>query len=118
QTGSQANGQVSASTPADPLTNSTELKPQDRVFGVLASGMMDISAGSMRETGRSLDVGLDGQGFLAVRTPRGEGYTRAGALTGDSQSRWLNLALRKKHSRVSSARTLGQSDDARAQEGG
>jgi len=84
QPGTQANGQVSAGTPADPLTNDAELKPQERVFGVLASGMMDFSPGSIHETGRSLDVALDGNGFLAVQTPRGERYTRTGSLTLDA----------------------------------
>lgn len=84
QPGNQANGQVSASTPADPLTNGAESNLPERVFGVLASGMMDFSPGSIRETGRSLDVALDGNGFLAVQTPRGERYTRAGSLTLDA----------------------------------
>lgn len=84
QTGSQANGQVSATTPTDPAANGAEVKPQDRVFGVLTSGIMDLSPGSVRDTGRSLDVALDGNGFLAVQTPRGERYTRAGSLTLDA----------------------------------
>jgi flagellar basal-body rod protein FlgG len=40
----------------------------------------DYSAGTIRTTGRELDVALDGPGFLAVQTARGERYTRAGAL--------------------------------------
>jgi flagellar basal body rod protein FlgG len=40
----------------------------------------DFSQGEVRPTGRPLDVALDGNGFLVVQTPRGERYTRAGAL--------------------------------------
>lgn len=40
----------------------------------------DYSQGEIRPTGRSLDVAIDGNGFLAVQTLQGERYTRAGAL--------------------------------------
>lgn len=56
----------------------------ERVFGVLSGGVTDYSGGSFRETGRPLDVALDGQGFFAVQTPRGERYTRAGVFTLDA----------------------------------
>lgn len=55
-----------------------------RVFGILSGGVTDFSPGVLRETGRPLDVALDGEGFLVVQTPRGERYTRAGALTVDA----------------------------------
>ena len=55
-----------------------------RVFGILSGGVTDFAPGVMRETGRPLDVALDGDGFLVVQTPRGERYTRAGALTVDA----------------------------------
>jgi flagellar basal-body rod protein FlgF len=41
---------------------------------------IDMSQGSIERTGNSLDVAIDGSGFLAVQTPRGERYTRNGAL--------------------------------------
>lgn len=41
---------------------------------------IDLSAGAMERTGNSLDVAIDGPGFLAVQTPRGERYTRNGAM--------------------------------------
>jgi flagellar basal-body rod protein FlgF len=41
---------------------------------------IDLSAGSMERTGNSLDVAIDGPGFLTVQTPRGERYTRNGAM--------------------------------------
>ena len=55
-----------------------------RVFGILSGGVTDFSPGVMRETGRPLDMALDGEGFLVVQTPRGERYTRAGALSVDA----------------------------------
>lgn len=38
----------------------------------------DFSQGQMNKTGNPLDVALQGEGFFAVDTPRGERYTRAG----------------------------------------
>ena len=40
----------------------------------------DLSQGAVQQTGNTLDVAIDGQGFLAVQTPRGERYTRNGAM--------------------------------------
>jgi flagellar basal-body rod protein FlgF len=41
---------------------------------------IDLSQGPLERTGNSLDVAINGRGFLAVQTPRGERYTRNGAL--------------------------------------
>ena len=41
----------------------------------------DFGQSSIRDTGRELDVAIDGPGFLVVQTPRGVRYTRSGALT-------------------------------------
>ena len=40
----------------------------------------DLSQGALRVTGRPLDVGLEGDGYLVVETPRGERFIRGGAL--------------------------------------
>jgi len=40
----------------------------------------DMSAGPVKPTGNPLDVAIGGNAFLAVQTPRGERYTRNGAL--------------------------------------
>ncbi|HVX98285.1 MAG TPA: flagellar basal-body rod protein FlgF [Pseudorhodoplanes sp.] len=40
----------------------------------------DLSQGPVEATGNPLDVAIDGEGFLVVQTPRGERYTRNGAL--------------------------------------
>lgn len=57
---------------------------QELVAGVKTTGATDFSAGSIRETGRSLDVAIDGDAFLQIETPRGTRYTRAGNLTLDA----------------------------------
>ena len=54
---------------------------QNLVAGVLTSGAADYTAGSFQETGRSLDVAIDGDAFLQIQTPRGVRFTRAGNLT-------------------------------------
>ena len=40
----------------------------------------DMSQGSIERTGNSLDVAIDGKGFMVVQTPNGERYTRNGSL--------------------------------------
>ncbi len=40
----------------------------------------DMSPGNVQQTGNPLDVAIDGNAFLVVQTPRGERYTRNGAL--------------------------------------
>ena len=39
-----------------------------------------MSQGPIAHTGNPLDVAIDGNGFLVVQTPRGERYTRNGAM--------------------------------------
>jgi flagellar basal-body rod protein FlgF len=43
-----------------------------------APGMIDFRNGSIENTGRDLDVALDGKGFFVVDTPGGPRYTRNG----------------------------------------
>ena len=45
----------------------------------------DLSKGPVEQTGNPLDVAIDGDGFLVVQTPRGERYTRSGALQIDAK---------------------------------
>ena len=40
---------------------------------------IDFSPGAMQRTGDPLDVAIDGKGYFAVQTPRGQRYTRNGA---------------------------------------
>jgi flagellar basal body rod protein FlgG len=50
----------------------------------------DWSQGTLRETGRSLDVALEGSGFLVVQTPRGERLIRGGSLKLDGVGRIID----------------------------
>src|SRR5437660_5194225 len=46
---------------------------------------LDLSQGPVEQTGNPLDVAVSGNAFLTVQTPRGERYTRNGALQINSQ---------------------------------
>jgi flagellar basal-body rod protein FlgF len=55
--------------------------PDQRLSYVQDRGTyLDLSQGPLQQTGNPLDVAIDGDAFLAVQTPRGERYTRNGAL--------------------------------------
>lgn len=55
-----------------------------RTFVVDATVGADFSSGPIEQTGRNLDVALQGQGWLSVQRPDGsEAYTRNGALKVD-----------------------------------
>lgn len=45
----------------------------------------DMGQGSVQMTGNPLDVAVDGNAFLTVQTPRGERYTRNGAMQINAQ---------------------------------
>ena len=45
----------------------------------------DMSAGPLVQTGSPLDVSVEGEGYLVVRTPAGERFTRDGHLKLDAQ---------------------------------
>ncbi len=50
----------------------------------LTANAVDTRVGVARETGRALDVSIEGQGYFAVREANGsEAYTRAGSFTVD-----------------------------------
>lgn len=51
-----------------------------RVSTVASTPGHSFKMGPMQTTGRELDVALAGPGWLAVQTPQGEAYTRAGNL--------------------------------------
>jgi flagellar basal-body rod protein FlgF len=51
----------------------------------------DFSQGPLQQTGGPLDVAIDGDGFLVVRTARGERYTRNGALQVNAQGQLVTL---------------------------
>jgi flagellar basal-body rod protein FlgF/flagellar basal-body rod protein FlgG len=51
----------------------------------------DFSQGALQQTGGPLDIAIDGDAFLAVQTPRGERYTRNGALQINAQGQLVTL---------------------------
>jgi flagellar basal-body rod protein FlgF len=52
-----------------------------RVCFVIDRGIRhDMSQGPVQRTGNPLDIAIDGNAFLVVQTPRGERYTRNGAM--------------------------------------
>ncbi|HDZ57766.1 MAG TPA: flagellar basal-body rod protein FlgF [Pseudomonas xinjiangensis] len=56
-----------------------------RAYAMTERPGTDMSAGSMIETGRELDVAVQGEGWIAVQAPDGtEAYTRAGSLNIDA----------------------------------
>ncbi len=51
-----------------------------RAYALAATDGADLSAGAIRQTGRDLDVAIEGDGFFAVQALDGsEGYTRGGS---------------------------------------
>jgi flagellar basal-body rod protein FlgF len=56
----------------------------DRYMAVAQGDAISTRAGAVRETGRSLDVALNGNGYLAVQYGGSEAYTRAGAIDIDA----------------------------------
>ncbi|NVD69765.1 flagellar basal-body rod protein FlgF [Duganella sp. BJB488] len=55
----------------------------DRHMSQLQANAVSTRQGTLKATGRELDVAISGDGFLAVQGPTGEAYTRAGAMTLD-----------------------------------
>lgn len=47
---------------------------------VIGERGVNLEQGTLTQTGRSLDLGLEGPGFLVVRTPQGDRLTRDGRL--------------------------------------
>ncbi len=64
----------------------TAFQPDPKVSYVGVNEMFtDVSNGILRQTGNSLDIALEGEGFFVVDTPHGQRYTRNGnfQLSGD-----------------------------------
>jgi len=55
----------------------------DRHMSQLQANGVSTKQGTLKATGRDLDVAISGDGFFTVQGPTGEAYTRAGALTLD-----------------------------------
>jgi flagellar basal-body rod protein FlgF/flagellar basal-body rod protein FlgG len=48
-------------------------------YGLLGGDQLYLGQGQLQQTGNSLDLGIEGEGFFAVQTPRGVRYTRDGS---------------------------------------
>jgi flagellar basal-body rod protein FlgF len=58
------------------------LQPDGRVMSYISSFQTDFSAGNLIKTGNSLDIAIDGSGFIALE---GNHYTRRGDLKRDRE---------------------------------
>jgi len=77
--------------------------PGMKKIGTLSAGcaldatQLDFAQGALKQTGRSLDVALDGEGFFRVKNDSGEYYTRNGSFSlneeGDLITRSGDLVL-------------------------
>jgi flagellar basal-body rod protein FlgF len=56
-------------------------KKENLRYAAVAQTAVDQTRGAVKQTGRGLDVVLPEGNYLAVSTPRGERYTRAGSIT-------------------------------------
>jgi flagellar basal-body rod protein FlgF len=56
----------------------------DRHMSQMQANAISTKQGTLRPTGRELDVAISGQGMFAVQGPTGEAYTRAGNITLDA----------------------------------
>ena len=66
--------------------------PSGQAMALLPSTRVDLAPGSLRETGRDLDLALDGPGYFCVQTPAGEAYTRSGAFRLDTSHRLVTVS--------------------------
>jgi flagellar basal-body rod protein FlgF len=57
----------------------------DRHLSTMQADTISTRAGTVRETGRPLDVAIGGKGYLAVQNGDGEAYTRSGEIEIDAE---------------------------------
>jgi flagellar basal-body rod protein FlgF len=65
-----------------PLARANQFRGNDRQVSFVQdrATWLDLSQGPLEQTGSPLDVAVSGNAFMTVQTPRGERYTRNGAL--------------------------------------
>ncbi len=66
----------------------------DQTPDVVDVGGIDFSQGHFIQTGRQLDLALDGKGFFVIETPQGPLYTRNGVFRTNSQGQLVDAAGR------------------------
>lgn len=59
-------------------TASVKDMPMNNISMLPVGTYINFIQGSLKETGNTLDVALEGEGFFCVQTPRGNEYTRKG----------------------------------------
>ena len=70
-----------------PVARANQFRGGDRRLSFVQdrATWLDLAQGPVQQTGNPLDVAVSGNAFLTVQTPRGERYTRNGALQINSQ---------------------------------
>jgi flagellar basal-body rod protein FlgF/flagellar basal-body rod protein FlgG len=65
-----------------PVARANQFSAADRRLSFVQdrATWQDLSQGPVQQTGNPLDIAINGDAFLTVQTPRGERYTRNGAL--------------------------------------
>jgi flagellar basal-body rod protein FlgF len=69
----------------------TPVGGQSIAFAIDRATWRDGATGPLSTTGNPLDVAINGPGFFAVETPRGERFTRAGRFTLGGEGRLLDM---------------------------
>ncbi|ADW70907.1 flagellar basal-body rod protein FlgF [Granulicella tundricola] len=67
----------------------SQLNEATNSYGLLGGSHLDMQQGSLARTGSDLDVGIDGPGFLTVKTASGNAYTRNGSLQVSTQGQLI-----------------------------
>jgi flagellar basal-body rod protein FlgF len=70
-----------------PVARANQFRGNDRQVSFVQdrATWLNLSQGPVEQTGNPLDIAVSGDGFLTVQTPRGERYTRNGALQINNQ---------------------------------
>jgi len=91
-TGFKADGAVFAEFLQN-RASSEQFLPPDRRMSMVQDRMSwhDMNQGSVQQTKGPLDIAIDGEGMIVVQTPRGERYTRNGALQLNSAGEIVTL---------------------------
>ena len=55
------------------------------------ASISDFTSGSLKQTGKTLDVAINGQGFFMIQTPNGVRYTRNGSFFTNSEGTLVDM---------------------------
>ncbi len=61
-------------------------------FGLLGGDRLNLSQGTLQQTGNPLDLAIEGEGFFQVQTPNGPRYTRDGGFHRTPQGQLVTAA--------------------------